>query len=99
MTTDPTPIDISNMPDLMRLVKEVEATKKPRKLVRNNKPVAVLMPTNTSLSPKKKRPKTKADYEAFRAAFGSWSDVDTEALLKNIYADRRQTNTRSLVKL
>jgi len=99
MTTDPTPIDISNMPDLMRLVKEVEATKKPRKLVRNNKPVAVLMPTNTSLSPKKKRPKTKADYEAFRVAFGSWSDVDTEALLKNIYADRRQTNTHPLVKL
>ncbi len=99
MTTDPTPIDISTMPDLMRLVQEVEATKKPRQLVRNNKPVAVLMPTTTSLSPKKNRPKTKADYEAFRAAFGSWSDVDTEALLKNIYAFRRQTNTRSLVKL
>ncbi len=71
MTTDPTPIDISNMPDLMRLVKEVEATKKPRKLVRNNKPVAVLMPTPTSPLPKKKRTKTEADYEAFRAAFGS----------------------------
>ena len=87
------------MPDLMRLVQEVEATKKPRQLVRNNKPVAVLMPTTTSLSLKKKRPKTKADYETFRAAFGSWSDVETEALLKNIYADRRQTNTRPLVKL
>ena len=99
MTTDPTPIDISNMPDFMRLVKEVEATKKPRKLIRNNKPVALLMPTNTSLPPKKKRPKIIADYEAFRAAFGSWSDVDTEALLKNINADRRQTNTRPLVKL
>ena len=61
MTSEPTPIDISNMPDLIRLVKEVEATKKPRKLVRNNKPIAVLMPTDTSLSPKKKRAKTKAD--------------------------------------
>jgi hypothetical protein len=99
MTSDPTPIDISNMPDLMRLVKDVEATKKPRKLVRNNKAVAVLMPTTTSPAPKKKRTKTKADYEAFRAAFGSWSDVDTEVLLKNIYTDRRQTNTCPLVKL
>src|SRR5437660_4854732 len=99
MTTDPTPIDISNMPDLLRLVQDVEATKKPRKLVRNNKPVAVLIPTNTSLSPKKERPKTKADYEAFRSAFGSWSDVDTVTLLKNIYADRRKTNPRPHVKL
>ena|SRR5437660_1103709 len=99
MTADPRPIDISNMPDLIRLVKEVEATKKPRKLVWNNKPVAVLMPTTTSLSPKKKRPRTKADYETFRAAFGSWSDVDTEALLKNICTDCGQTNTRPLDKL
>jgi hypothetical protein len=99
MTTNPTPIDISNMPDLMRLAEEVEMTKKPRKLIKDKKTVAILMPTGTSLSPKKKRSKTKADYETFRAAFGSWSDVDTEALLKNIYTDRRQTNTRPLVKL
>lgn len=92
MTADPRPIDISAMPDLMRLVKEVEATKKPRKLVRNNKPVAVLMPTNKSLLPKKKRVKTKADFEAFLSAAGGWKDIDTDTLVANIYATRRQSN-------
>src|SRR5579859_3163556 len=99
MTTDPTPIDISNMPDLVRLAEEVEVTKKPRKLIRDRKFVGILLPTGTSLSPKKKRSKPKADYEAFRAAFGSWKDIKTEALLTNIYADRRRTNTRPPVQL
>jgi hypothetical protein len=99
MTADLRPIDISAMPDLMRLAEEVEMTKKPRKLIKDRKTVAILMPTGTSLPPKKKRAKTKGDFEAFRAAFGSWSDVDTEVLLKNIYADRRQTNTSPLIKL
>ena len=39
-----TPIDISSNPDLIRLVEEVEATKKPRTLTRDNKIVAVLVP-------------------------------------------------------
>jgi hypothetical protein len=99
MTTDPRPIDISNMPDLVRIAEEVEATKKPLKLTRDRKTVAILMPVATAETPRKKRAKTKADYEAFRAAFGSWKDVDTEALLKNIHADRRRTNTRPPVKL
>jgi hypothetical protein len=50
------------MLDVLRLVKEVEAIKKPRKLVRNNKAVAGIMPTTSSITPKKKQPKTKVDY-------------------------------------
>jgi hypothetical protein len=96
--THPTPIDITNMPDLVRIAEEVEATKTPRELVRENKPLAVIMPARKAPA-KKKGAKPKADYEAFRAAFGSWKDVDTENLLKNIYTDRRRTNTRPSVKL
>ena len=44
MSSTPIPIDISNMPDLLDLVEEVEATKKPRELMRDNKPVAILTP-------------------------------------------------------
>ena len=40
----PTPIDITTMPELARIVEEVEATKKPRELKRENKTVAVIMP-------------------------------------------------------
>jgi hypothetical protein len=93
----PTPIDITNIPELVRIAEEVEATKKPRELKRENKIVAVIRPAKQSAP--KKRGKSETNYEAFRAAFGSWSDVDTESLLKNIYADRRQTNTRPPVKL
>jgi hypothetical protein len=42
MSNYPTPVDISNMPDLLDLVAEVEATNTPRELRRDNKPVALL---------------------------------------------------------
>jgi hypothetical protein len=44
MSNNITPIDISNMPDLLDLVEEVEATKTPRELKRDDKVVAVLSP-------------------------------------------------------
>ncbi len=94
----PTPIDISTIPDLARLVEEVEATKKPRELRRDNKPVALLTPVTPTGKTSRQKAKTKADYEAFKRAAGSWSDVDTDTLIKNIYEDRRRSN-RPLVKL
>lgn len=42
--------------------------------------------------------KTKVDYTALAAAAGSWSDVDTDALIKQIYESRTVT-TRPLVEL
>ena len=44
MSSNTTPIDISNMPELLDLVHEVEETKTPRELKRDNKVVAVLSP-------------------------------------------------------
>lgn len=35
--------------------------------------------------------KTAEDYEAFLSAAGSWKDVDTDRLLKDIYASRRSS--------
>jgi len=84
MTTNPTPIGISNIPDLVRLAEEVEATKKPCEVTKDSKTVAILIPVGTTL--KKKREKTKTDHEVSQAAFSSWKDVDTEALLNTIYA-------------
>jgi len=83
--SDPTHIDITTMPDLARVVEEVEATKKPRELRRENKIVAVIAPAKRS-SAKQKRGKTNADYEAFKSAAGGWKDlVDTEKLKQDIY--------------
>jgi hypothetical protein len=80
------------MPDLLRVAEEVAATKKPLKLTRDRKTVAILMPVGTSLSPRKKPEKTRADYEAFKSAAGGWKDVDTDRLIANIYATRRRSN-------
>jgi len=43
MATHPITIDISNNPDLVRLVEEMKHAKQPRILEQNKKPVAMLM--------------------------------------------------------
>ena len=92
-----TPIDITNMPELVKIAEEVEATKTPRELKRENKTVAVIMPAKKAPA-RKKREKTKADYEAFKSAAGGWKDIDTDKLIADIYASRRRSN-RPPVKL
>lgn len=63
-------------------------------VVRESKPIivendqgerAVLKPLGRKL---KSRPKTKADLEAFRAAAGSWSEVDVDKFLEENYKSR-----------
>ena len=44
MSSNLTPLDISNMPELLDLVEEIEASKTPRALTRDDKVVAVLSP-------------------------------------------------------
>ena len=80
MSSNLTPVDISNMPDLLDLVEEVEATKKPRELMRDNKPVALLTPIV----------KTKEKWEKIKAAFGSWSDLNPDELMANIHRWREE---------
>ena len=43
-----TPIDISNIPDLVRIVEEMKHTKEPRILKQDSEPVAMLMPMETA---------------------------------------------------
>ena len=88
----PTPIDITNMPELVKIAEEVDATKTPRELIRENKPVALITPMTGAKKAKKHRAKTKADYEAFKSAAGGWKDIDTDKLIANIYASRRRSN-------
>ena len=90
----PTAIDITNMPELARIAEEVAATKTPLELRRENKTVAVITPVTGGRKAKKPTGKTKADYEAFKAAAGSWKDVDTDKLVKDISAARRGTNNQ-----
>ena len=83
MSSHLTPIDISTMPELARIVEEVAATKKPRELKRDKQTVAVLMPVIPAT-------KAKTVYKASLAAIGSWSDLDADELIAKIYRWREE---------
>src|SRR6266480_472557 len=68
----PTPIDISNIPELVRIAEVVEATKTPRELKRQNKTVAVIMLAESPMLSK------KHTWEQIQKTFGSWNDVDAD---------------------
>jgi hypothetical protein len=88
MSSNLTPIDISHMPELLDLVEEVEATKKPRELKRNDKVVAVLSPV---VQKEKEAPRPKnAAWQKSLATIGSWSDLDADKLIADIYRWREE---------
>ncbi len=83
MSTNPTPIDISKMPDLVDLVEEVKATKTPRELRRGNTPVAVITPILEH----------EAEWDTIKTsldAIGSWSDIDADKAIADIYRWREE---------
>jgi hypothetical protein len=87
MSNPLSPIDISNMPELRDLVEEVEAAKKPRALKRNEKVVAIISPV---VEEKTETPQQTAAYQSSLAAIGSWSDLNAEEIIANIYRWRNE---------
>ena len=94
-----TPIDITNMPELVKIAEEVDATKTPRELRRENKPVALITPVTGAKKAKKQKAKTKADYEAFKSAAGSWKGLIDVEQFKKVISESRKISTRPPVKL
>lgn len=88
MVKEAKPIDVSDMPELLRIAEEVRASNEPRVLLRNNEDIAVLMPLKRRTQRLPRRGKSEADYEAFRSAAGGWHDVDTDKLNADIRRDR-----------
>jgi hypothetical protein len=84
-------IDISDMPDLLRVVEEVRASNKPRELTRDGETLAVLSPTGGRRSKRRTREPTAEELASFRSAAGSWADVDTDKLVEEIYETRRRS--------
>src|SRR5437867_11082222 len=84
------PIDISDVPELLRLAEEVRKTRAPRLLRRDGEDVAVLVPVVPTRPRRTARLKTEADDDAFLSSLGSWKGiVDTEKLKKDIHESRR----------
>lgn len=79
-------IDISDMPDLVRLAEEVRASNKARVLRRAGEDVAIIVPVARAGAKRSRRhTPSAADREAFLASAGSWKGlVDAETLKKDI---------------
>jgi len=93
--TDPAPIDITNIPELVRIAEEVEASKKPRLLKRDNMPLALLTPVEQKPS---HQAKSKAIKETLALA-GAWGERDwdeVEAELDHIRHSSKPTPPFSL---
>lgn len=98
MSRNLTPIDISNLPDLLRLAEEVQTTKKPRILKRDSEPVAMLMPVGTAVKPEKKRAKKKAIEDTLALA-GSWSDLDWDDMIRELDRIRHESTPTPPISL
>jgi hypothetical protein len=98
MAEDHQTMDISNNPDLLRLVEEVRRSNSPLVLRQDDQEIAVILPLANGKPRRGKRAKTQADYEAFLAAAGSWKDVDVEAF-KAYIRERRDASSRPPVDL
>jgi hypothetical protein len=90
VTKEPHSIDVTDLPELLRVAEDVEATREVCVLRRGRENLALVIPI-ARRNGKTKRSRTQADVEAFRAAAGSWNDVDIEKLVEGIYASRRSS--------
>ncbi len=87
MAEQPKSIDISDVPDILRLAEEVRRAGEPRVLRRDGEDLAMVVPMPRPTKTRLKKP-TAADYAAFRSAAGSWADIDTDTLIEDIYRAR-----------
>jgi hypothetical protein len=78
--SQPTPLDITNIPELVRIAEEVDATNKPRVLKRDNTPLAILTPVTKKQSAQAKR----QAIEETLALAGTWSDLDFDEMLNTL---------------
>lgn len=91
-------IDISNVPDLLKLAEDVRQTRRPRVLRRADEDIAVLMPVQTAPKKASKHGPTAEDIAAFEAAAGGWAEVDVDRFLAD-NARSRQLSSRPPVEL
>jgi len=86
-------IDISNVPELLRIAEEVQITHQPRILRRDSEDVAILMPVTPSLQRRAKQELTESDYKAFLSSAGSWKGlIDSDKLIADIYESRKYSS-------
>jgi hypothetical protein len=80
MASELTPIDITQVPDVARLIEEVEATGKPRRIRRGDRDVAIVMPA----PPTRPAAARARRFQKMLAVAQRNPDVDGDALLEEL---------------
>ena len=80
MSTTPTPIDISHLPDLKRLAQKAKKTGRPYLLREKSQDVALLTPVDTE----RKQQTNSQAIEATLALAGSWKDLDFDDMIEQL---------------
>ena len=95
MSTSPTPIDISNLPDLKRLAKEARKTGRPYVLRENSQDIALLTPLDTE----RKQKTNQQAIEETLALAGSWKDLDFDDMIQELDRIRHESKPTSPLEL
>ena len=88
MARVPEPIDIDDVPELVRLADQVRDSWEPCLLRREGEIVAALVPRQVAEDLGLPWPLSAEDVAAFQSAAGGWKDVDTDKLIEDISARR-----------
>jgi hypothetical protein len=99
MASERDTIDISNNPDLLRIVEAMRQRNTSAVLTNGAEDVAVVTPIGEATKPRGKRVKTQADHDAFVRAAGSWKGIIDAEAFKAYIRERRKTANRPSVKL
>ena len=87
MNTPPIPVDISHNKDLLKLAEKVKTSRIPRVLTRGDEKIAAVMPASKENVAEKKH--NEDAFATMLSAVGSWNDLDTNTMIKNIYKARK----------
>ncbi|MHB8646759.1 MAG: hypothetical protein ACYDAR_13295 [Thermomicrobiales bacterium] len=99
MASERETIDISNNPDLLRLVETMRQRNASAVLTNGTENVAVVTPVGDAPKRRGKRARTQADHDAFVQAAGSWKGLIDGEQFKAYIRERRKTANRPSVKL
>lgn len=83
-------IDISNMPDVIKLVHTASNTGRLVELRQGDSVVATLRSTIRPDKESDDRQMTKIQIDALRSAAGGWADFDSDAFIDHVYAERER---------
>ena len=87
MSTTPTPIDISHLPDLKHLAQEAKKTGRPYLLQENSHDIALLTPVDTE----RKQQTNRQAIEETLALAGSWKDLDFDDMIEQLDRIRHES--------